>query len=191
VTPVDKRFDVNMMATAIWRPLKRLKDIIESFLMASVPNSCLYIAGDISASGLSKDDLKKYGKMNNIVFLGNINRELLSRYLVICDAFLHLSLIDSCPNSVVEALCAGIGVVSNNISGTAEIVKPSGGYICDIDSEFDFRPRNLGVMPQIDRSIVCEKILQCVREKKKPIIDHVHIENVSNQYLSFFNSYLL
>lgn len=189
VPPIEKKFKINMMASAKWRPLKRLRDIIEVFILLSLNDSCLFIAGDISESGLSKEEIKKYSQFKNIVFLGKIDLELLSSHLVVCDVFLHLSWIDSCSNSVVEAICAGIPVVCNNIGGTIEIVGPSGGYICDIDDPFDFKVRDFNFMPPIKREVVCEKIMQSINEKKILYTDHVNIKNIASDYLSFLHSF--
>ena len=157
-------FKFNFIAYSRWRPHKRLLEAIECFLNAEIPDACLYIAGDLSRCGLPSDLLMKYFNLSNIRYLGKLSQDQLADYLVRCDASLHLCWIDWCPNSVVEAIAAGTPVITNNIGGTPELVKPSGGYVCEIDEPWDFSPCDLYSPPAIDRNIVAETLQSCIRE---------------------------
>ncbi len=168
-----------------WRPHKRLKDIIESFLLANIPDSCLYIAGDLGKSKFSKSDRKKYFTLSNIEYLGKINQNSLARYLKACKGFIHLCWFDNCPNAVVEALCAGIPVISNNVGGTPEIVQPGGGIVCAIDKPYNLKPVRLYSPPAIDRSMIANAMQKCLTPMQISS-SHVNINTVAKQYLDFF-----
>ena len=183
---IEKKYKYAFLAASRWRPHKRLRDILESFLLADVEDSILYVAGDVTNSGISKQELGRYFNTPKIKYLGIIDQKILLSYHKISDGFLHLSWIDWCPNSVVEALAAGIPVITNNIGGTQELVKPSGGFVLPLDNEYNLEPCQLYNPPKIDHTIVAEAIRKCCFEKRKVINNHVDIKNIAKQYKEFF-----
>lgn len=173
-----------------WRPHKRLKDIIESFIIMQDPQSCLYIGGDLSGSALTDKDMKIYSKISNIIFLGIISHEVLYDYLSVSDSFVHLCWFDNCPNSVVEAICKGLPVVTNNVGGTHEIVRKSGGKVCEIDSPYNFKPCDLYSPPKIDRGEVAKGMIESVELKGTIKKDFLDINFIAEQYINFFEKVL-
>lgn len=173
-----------------WRPHKRLRDIIHSFLLANVPNSILLVAGDTTRSGVDREELDYFFNLSSIQYVGNVEQRMLASLLKASIASIHLCWFDSCPNSVVEALCAGTPVICNNVGGTWELVGPSGGFVCDIDSPYDMNPVDLYHPPKINRRVVAEAIRECA--KKRPVVnnDFVNIDNVAERYLEFIEEIL-
>jgi glycosyltransferase involved in cell wall biosynthesis len=90
---------------------------------------------------------------------------------------------------VVESLCAGVPVVSNNVGGTPELLRAVGleRFICDIDKPYDYTPIRLYHPPPIDRSIVAEK-LKLIAKNSWVDFDNraLRIGNIARQYLAFF-----
>jgi glycosyltransferase involved in cell wall biosynthesis len=174
-----------VITSARWRPQKRLRDIIESFLMTDVSHR-LFVAGDLAKSGLKPKEIRKYKNTGRVVILKVIDQGTLASYLKSSSAFVHLSWVDWCPNGVVEALSAGLPVVCNNVGGTQELVRPSGGIVCDIDEPYSGKPYNLGRPPKIDREVVACAIETCC--KSPPLIsnDHVNILKIAQEYYDFF-----
>jgi len=189
VKPIDSDYKINFLAFSRWRPHKRLKDIIMSFVAAEIPDSCLWIAGDLKRSGLSKKKIRRYFKRDDIHYLGSLTFPYLARYIVLADAVLHLCWFDCCPNSVVESICADTVVISNNVGGTPEIVEPS-GIICDIDKPYDFEPVDLYHPPNIDLNIVASIMRMTVEDVWPMDNNHVDIDNIAEQYISFFHKLL-
>jgi len=189
-TAMESEFKYNFIAYSRWRPHKRLLEAIECFLYAAIPDSCLYVAGDLSRCGLPSELLMRYFNLPNVRYLGKLSQEQLADYLVLCDASIHLCWIDWCPNSVVEAIAAGIPVITNNIGGTPELVKPSGGYICEIDTPWDFQPCDLYSPPSIDRNVVAEALHRCIQENVSIKRSHVDIHHVALRYKEFFGKVL-
>jgi glycosyltransferase involved in cell wall biosynthesis len=183
VKPMDSPYKYNIMAVSRWRPHKRLRDIIESFLLANINDSMLWVAGELDNSGLSKKDINRYSKVK---FLGRIDQSTLTRYYKLCNASIHLCWFDCCPNSVVEAIAANCVIISNNVGGTPELTKKSNGIICNIDAPYDYKPVKLYNPPKINRSIVAEAIqLACKGIKVEN--QFIDIKNIAKQYLEFFN----
>jgi len=176
------------IAFAKWRPHKRLKDIVESFLLIANPKNVLFVVGDTEKSGLSPYDINAYTATGNIIFTGDLSqmqlRDLLSRVM----ASIHLCWFDACPNSVVEALCAGVPVISNNVGGTPELLEKVGlkRLICPIDKPYDYKPCDLYNPPPINTRLVGDQIRRCLRKPQKFDNTPLQIENVAKQYLDFF-----
>ena len=184
----NSKYKHNFLTASRWRPHKRLKEIIKCFRLANIEDSCLYVAGDISNSGISLKRIKKYiSEIDNIVFLGQLEQKQLSSYIKMCDCFVHLCWQDSCPNGVVEAIAAGKPVITNNVGGTQEIVKPSGGIICQIDNKYDFAPCCLYEPPKFDYRIIADVMNFVVSKNFDIKNDHLDIKHIAKKYLDFFN----
>jgi len=187
----EKKHKFVFVTAARWRPQKRLSDIINSFILADVEDSILYVAGDVSKSGLSELDLKKLFNHPKIEYTGTVDQKTLLSYLKIADGFLHLSWIDFCPNSVVEAIAAKVPVITNNIGGTKELVEPSGGLVLPLDDEYDLEPCKLYEPPKIDHTIVAEAIWKCCDNKIRITNAHVDINLIARKYKEFFEKCLM
>lgn len=181
-----KNYKYVFFAMANWRKFKRLEDSIESFLLADIDDSVLYIGGDISRSGVNK---KTYANNPKVKFLGHMIQDQIASYLKIADGVLHLSWFDACPNSVVEAVTSGVPVICGNVGGTQEIVKRSGGYVCNIEKPYKLESVNVYNPPKINRNKVASAILKCILDR--PVInnDHVNIKNTADKYLEFLESF--
>lgn len=173
------------LAVANWRIFKRLGDTIESFLLADLRDTDLVIVGDVVEAGIG-DKLEKYRKNPRIRFLGELSQEKLIPYYVSCIALVHISWIDNCPNSVVEAICAGKPVICGNVGGTKEIVQESEGLVLDIDEDYDLEPINLYEPPSIPRNLVVEAMHSCIHGVFNISNTHVDIRNIAVNYLNFF-----
>ena len=177
------------LAVANWRAFKRLEDIVESFLLANLKGVDLVVVGDVSKSGIG-EKIDVYEKHPRIRFLGVLNQIELIPYYVSCLALVHISWIDNCPNSVVEAICAKKPVICGNIGGTKELVDKSGGIVLGLEEEYDLEPRDLYRPPPIDRELVVSAMIRCLCEKFDIQNSHVDIQNVAKKYLKFFKKLL-
>lgn len=179
----EKQFKHEFLAVAKWRPHKRLRDIVESFIVADIPDSGLHVIGEAD----DNDVINRYGHFKNIVFHGGVfDREVLYGFMKSVDASIHLCWFDCFPNSVVEAVCMGCPVICNNTGGTHEIVRPSGGIVLDLDKEYDYQPTDLYNTPVIDIEKVASAMWSCI--KNRPIVscNHVTIKSVAAQYYDVF-----
>lgn len=164
-----------------WQKQKRLKDIIKSFKIADIPDSCLWIAGNA-------EDYHKY-KRDNIKFIGLLDKATLGSYYRMCDAQIHIVWLDCMPNAVCEALAAGCRVVCNNTCGTAEIVAKSGGIVLGIDPKWNFKPVKINKPPKIDREFLANAI-KGVLDYPPPRRNCIDIKKVAVKYSEFFKEVL-
>ena len=179
-----------VMAVSKWRPHKRIRDTIESFLLAEIKNSLLVVAGDLLRSELTEREIHKYKQNNKIKFLGHVSQSVLASYFKAASVSIHLCWFDSCPNSVIEAIITGTPVICNNVGGTWEIVEPAGGYILPLDNPYDMDPVDLYHPPEINRGRIAAALNDCIR--KPPCIknDHVLINTIADKYLQFMKELL-
>ena len=187
---IQSKYKYNIFVFSKWRPHKRLRDMIESFLLANIKDCALWIAGDITKSGIPSKDFVNYCSRPDIFYLGSINQYEVAKYLRLADATMHLCWFDACPNSVVESICAGVPVVCNNTGGTQELVSISGGYVCQVDEPYNLQPVDLYNPPTIDRNMIARALNRAINEKPKISCEHVLINNIAEQYLEFIGSLL-
>ncbi len=186
--PFNKKKTV--IAFSKWRPHKRLQDIINCFLLAEVPDSRLCIVGDITKSGLCPREIVRTRDLGNVHFLGQLDQNALYAHLRLSDLSIHLCWFDACPNSVVEALCHGVPVISNNVGGTRELLMMCGlsELVCKIDDAYAYKPVDLYNPPEIDRSIVAEKIRLALSTEIHVSNQALSIKTIAKEYLDFFES---
>jgi glycosyltransferase involved in cell wall biosynthesis len=119
----------NIIVTAKWRRHKRLQETIQLFLKhyKKYPHTHLHIFGLLHQNVPVKHQ--------NIHYYGHVDRKDFMGHHAMADFTIHLSKKDACPNSVVEAIGAGIPVITTNAcGGSTEMCAMTGGcIICDGD----------------------------------------------------------
>jgi len=183
INPAISDFEKNFITVSRWRPHKRLSDSIESFLLADVSDSCLWIAGNVEQSNCK---LEKYAGLKNVKLLGTVDQKTLGSYYKACSASIHLCWVDCCPNSVVESIAAGCPVICNNVGGTRELVDKAGGIVCDVDEPYDMSPVKLYQPPKMDRNIIAAAIQRSSVEKIQVNRESVSIKNTAIDYIEMF-----
>lgn len=177
----------NFIAVAVWRPHKRLKETIEGFLAADIPDSILRIFGKLG-KGMDNFSFNKYPK-DRVVYMDQMtDRSNLLAYMHLATAMIHLCWFDCCPNSVVEAINQRCPVICNNVGGTKEIVYPSNGIVLELDEPYDYKPVDLYNPPPIDINKLAEAIRSVSINRPKINNEHVNIENVAWRYKNVLES---
>jgi len=93
---------------------KGLRWAIEAIDVANVPDSVLVVAGRGNQGALPDT--------NRTIFLGGVNN--LPNYYAAADAFILPTLYDPFSNACLEALGAGLPVITSRYNGVAEILEP-------------------------------------------------------------------
>jgi glycosyltransferase involved in cell wall biosynthesis len=120
----------NIFCCSKWRRPKRLEETIEVFgeLLEIIPDAKLHVIGGFKKGG-------KHIQHKNVLYYGQIGHELMQELYRVGDAFLHLCKKDSCPSAVVEAIAAGMPVITTNAcGGAAEMSELTNGCIV-VDGE--------------------------------------------------------
>ncbi len=164
-----------------WRTQKRLKDIFSVFKEFSdnyTGDTYLFVIGFDGESD------------NNIINIPHIENNELPAYLRTADIYLFFSWIDSCPNSVVEAISCGLPVICTNIGGTKEIIEiTNGGIVVNADPEYNFELVDLNNPPLPNHQLLLDamnKISTNLDSFKKGIDDtKINIKYVARKYYNF------
>ena len=167
--PVINKFDNVWSCASSWRPHKRLSENVRYFLEHSGDNDCLVIAGNNPDYQI---------KHNRIFYVGNLNYPQLISLYKKSKYFIHLALMDHCPNVVVDARTSGCKIVCSSSGGTKEIAGDHSVIIQDMS--WDYLPFKLYEPPRMDFSKIN-------KQEENSIID---ISKVTKKYLSFFNEIL-
>ena len=167
-----------LLAISRWRPHKRLKAIVDSFLYAGMDkNYDLLVLGD-------PDYVKKH---QAVKYLGRKNVDETWSVIKGSEYAVHLAYLDWCPNSVVESLVCGKNVMHTTAGGTKHVVRENGIRIND--SKYKYKPIDLYAPPPLDMEEVksgYEKMFTL----SSPQVDYLHIDIVADQYISFFQKVL-
>ena len=145
--PNEFGFDKMFICCSHWRVNKRLKSIVNSFIKFNSEfdlNYGLLVAGDHDY----------FVDNSNVKFIG-ISNNLWNLYSQ-SDYMCHICHLDSCPNTVVAALSAGLPVLCNNICGTHELVGAD-GVILNIDKSFNFN--TIGNIKDVGSHIVNNNVI--------------------------------
>lgn len=174
----DKKFkypyDKTLICSAHWRSHKRLTAIIEGFEELNSPNTGLVILGNVSDKVSHK----------SIMYLGDVSVRKIPFYLRGADGFVHLSWLDWCPNTVVEALACGLPVLCSHNGGTRELVRDS-GIIMEFEETYDFKSVPLYKPPVPDPKLVAKGMGELLEWRKPIDRPDLYIDRVARQYIDF------
>jgi glycosyltransferase involved in cell wall biosynthesis len=170
------------LANCKWRPHKRLKEIVKSYLRSLK----MGVTADLLITG-EPDFEYEHPKVK---YLGWVGRDKLKKLLAGAIASLHLSWLDWCPNSMVEAIVARCPVIYTISGGHPELGIGSG--IGVKDTEWKFNVIDLYDPPPIDRNSVAEAMffLESNKDMTYPKRDDLDISTVCDKYLEYFKKLL-
>lgn len=177
------------VTSASWRTHKRLRDIINVFLIIKERNPrkdlFLIVIGDHD---------EQIPSDKNIISVGRMPNDQLKTYLCIADIYIFFSWLDTCPNSVVEAIASRVPVLCTDQGGTREIVEKTHGGIVAIGSDkgYDYGITALYTPPKPDYDILsnCAQDLIDNNEKYKESIDvsEIDISQTAKKYIDFISN---
>lgn len=183
VEVMEDKFGYERMfvACAKWRPLKRPKSIIRGFLAADIPGAGLVMMGDMPKSYKVKDKRVKY--------VGALRSKETYTYYKSADALIHISRLDACPNTVIEALSIGKPIICNNVGGTPEIVK-SDGIVLDIDPPLKYKIFKMKKVDHVDPNIIAEGFRKCAATEWNISRPDLDMSRCAEEYYQFFKKLL-
>src|SRR3954467_2279423 len=115
-----------------FRRIKRVQDVVKIFHTVSkqIPSKLLFV-GDGPERGSAEDLCRQLGVCDDVRFVGK--QEQMEDILAIADLFLLTSEYESFGLAALEAMAAGVPVVSTNAGGLSEIMIPGvTGYMGNV-----------------------------------------------------------
>lgn len=125
----------HFICTRAHEPLYNIPCILRAFqkTLTELPKSTLTLVGDGSqheALMAMVNDIR----LKNVTFTGRVDNSAIYRYLDQADIFLSASTVDNMPVSVLEAMNAGLLVISSRVGGVPNIIKNgNNGLLFDSD----------------------------------------------------------
>jgi glycosyltransferase involved in cell wall biosynthesis len=110
-----------LMAICRLVPWKGVDELI--LLVARLTNTRLVIVGDGPLRHALERQAHEIGVGDRVMFVGQISRRDITRYLAQSDVFVLNSTYEGLPHVVLEAMAAGVPVVATDVGGTGEVVQ--------------------------------------------------------------------
>jgi len=137
--PKIDEFENVWCCASSWRPHKRLSENIRYFFEHKGADDCLVVAGN-------NPDVVIHDP--SIFYCGSLDWKNLAALYKRSKYFIHLALLDHCPNVVVDANAAGCQVICASSGGTREVAGNNAVVINDI--EWDLKPFELYKPPRLN-----------------------------------------
>lgn len=116
---------INIVCCAKWRRPKRLPETIKIFegFLKHHQDAKLHVLGQFLKGA-------KQIEHKNVIYYGKVGHKKMKKIYSVGDVYLHLCKKDSCPSTVLEAIAAGLPVVTTNACGGAtEMCKLTKGCV--------------------------------------------------------------
>lgn len=118
---------------------KGVFETLEAFrmLISEFPEITLVFAGDGPDLGILQNKVKEYGLENKVEFLGYVRGDKKGKLLINSDIFVLPTYTEGCPRSLLEAMAAGLPVVTCPVGGIPDIFKDgeNGIFLSEISPE--------------------------------------------------------
>lgn len=120
--------------------------------------------------------IKKYGLIDKVIFLGNLDEEKMCESYLRCNVFANCSSVENSSNAICEAMLLGIPVVASDVGGTASLLQhDSEGFIYQFGEEHMLANY---IMRIFNNEHECKQISE--KARKRAQITHNIEYNVNN-----------
>lgn len=149
--PVQPRF----ISVRTLAPLYNIECILRAFtrVKAIVPNASLFVLGD----GPSREALEEYVKkqgLQDVTFVGRVDNSMIYDYLDQADIMLSAPRIDNMPVSVLEAMNAGLLVISSRVGGVPYMIEEGvNGLLFESDNDEALAEKMLLALHQPEKTV--------------------------------------
>lgn len=166
-----------------FRKIKRVQDVVKIFHEVSKDIPCkLLFVGDGPERSTAEDLARELGVCDDIRFVGK--QEQMEDILAIADLFLLTSDYESFGLAALEAMAAGVPVVSTNAGGLKEInINGQTGYMADVGDVDKMSLQALSILKD-------DKILKGFKERAAAHARKFDIANIVPIYEKLYESFL-
>ncbi len=166
-----------------FRQVKRVQDVVNIFyeVRKEVPSKLLFV-GDGPERQMAEELCRNLGVCDDTRFVGK--QEQMEDILAIADLFLLTSEYESFGLAALEAMAAGVPVVSTNAGGLGEInIQGETGYMADIGDVKTMSAQALSIIRQ-------EEVLKGFKERAAVHARKYDIGTIVPQYESLYSRFL-
>lgn len=158
-----------------------LRPLLASLRTAALGQPWLLI---VAGGGSELDEARRIaaetGTTVNVEFLGDVPNHALPPLYAQADLFLQPSYTEGFPRVLLEAMAAGLPIVSTDAGGTAQLVGPlQATYITDKESPADFVATTLKLMARREEwSTVGRENRKTVQRFSTPVVAQMYMETI-------------
>lgn len=166
-----------------FRKIKRVQDVVKIFANVNkqIPSKLLFV-GDGPERSTAEDLARELGVCDEIRFVGK--QEQMEDILVIADLFLLTSEYESFGLAALEAMAAGVPVVSTNAGGLSEINIPGQtGYMSDVGDVENMSQQALSILQD-------DATLNTFKENAAQHAKQFDIHTIVPQYEQLYEKFL-
>ena len=162
-----------------FRPVKRIDDVVKVFAQVRAERECtLLMVGDGPERGHAEALSRELGVSEDVVFLGKVKNPI--EPLLISDLLLLPSETESFGLVALEAMAAGVPVVSSNVGGLPEVnAQGETGFLRPVG--------DVEGMAQDCLQVLDDTRLPAFREQAKRRSELFHIERILPQYFAVYD----
>lgn len=134
----------------------------------------LYLIGDGELKEKIQEDIARYGIEKNVVFTGNVSN--VEDYLAKADIFVMTSDYEGLPLSAIEAMAAGLPIISTRAGGVVNLIQDQvNGILVDIGDEKEITEAILDLCQNFDKR-------KQLGDQAKYSVKKYSVENMVHQY---------
>lgn len=172
-----------LMHASNFRRIKRVQDVVKIFneVNKQIPSKLLFV-GDGPERATAEDLSRQLGICDEILFVGK--QEQMEDILAIADLFLLTSEYESFGLAALEAMAAGVPVVSTNAGGLSEIMAEGVGYMGDVGDVETMSRQAIDILQNDDR-------LQQFKQAAMQHANNFDIHNIIPLYEKLYDEVLL
>jgi L-malate glycosyltransferase len=173
-----------LMHASNFRKVKRVQDVVRIFeiVRRKIPAKLMFVGDGPERSG-AESLCRELGLCDDIRFVGK--QEQMEEILAIADLFLLTSDYESFGLAALEAMAAGVPVISTNAGGLPEIaVQGKTGYLNDVGDIY-------GMSDNAIRILEDEAVLKQFKANAAAHAKNFDIHRIVPQYEALYNRFLM
>jgi N-acetyl-alpha-D-glucosaminyl L-malate synthase BshA len=171
------------MHASNFRKIKRVQDVVKIFAQVNktIPSKLLFV-GDGPERSTAEDLARELGIIEEVRFVGK--QEQMEDILAIADLFLLTSEYESFGLAALEAMAAGVPVISTNAGGLGEINIPGQtGFLSDVGDIESMSQQAIAILKD-------DKTLQRFKENASAHAQQYDIANIIPLYERLYEKFL-
>lgn len=144
-------------------------------------NMQLILVGDGPNHGMLQSRCSELGIQDDVLFTGNI--ENAEDYYAVSDVYVQTSHREALPMSILEAMAAGLPIISTNVGGIKDVIRQNGYLIKDND-------RNALIEKMIGLYNMTERDRNALSILSRTLVEEFSATKMAQKYEGIFENLL-
>lgn len=154
-----------------------LEPMLETFSKTVKNKWILFVAGGGSELPAAQELVKKLNLTDHVIFLGNIPNQQIAELYASVDVFVHPTYTEGFPRVLIEAMAAGLPIISTDAGGTEELMgNLQAQYVVSKDQPYEFANKALELLIHSEQWRV-------LSQENKTIVHRFSTPTVADMYI--------